>query len=81
MNRSALIKTRVGVWAQRLREKADLLQAALRCPEQAGTVANDLMARMLLERLCRPGRVFIDVGAHIGSVIDGVRRHSRPSAV
>jgi FkbM family methyltransferase len=81
IKRSALVNTRAGVWAQRLRDGGELVMAALRQPERAGTVANDALARTLLERLCLPGRVFVDVGAHIGSVIDGARRHSRPAAL
>lgn len=81
MNRSVLINTRAGVLAQRLRDRMEVLQAAFRSPETLGTVANDLMARELLERLCRPGGTFLDIGAHIGSVIDGVKRFSDASAV
>lgn len=81
MNRSILVDTRLGVVAQRLRERIELFHIARRSPENLGTFANDLIARMLLERLCRDGRGFVDVGAHIGSVIDGVRRNSRPSRV
>lgn len=45
-------------------------------PENAGNEANDYIASMLLARLCLPGRVFVDVGSHIGSVIADVARHS-----
>jgi FkbM family methyltransferase len=40
---------------------------------------NDALARRILIRLCQPGQTFIDVGAHIGSVIADVQRYS-PSA-
>jgi len=81
MDRSVLVGKRSGALAQRLREHAELLTTALRSPENLGTFGNDLIARTLLERLCQPGGVFLDVGAHIGSVIDGVRRYSKPAKV
>ena len=81
MDRSVLVATKVGVAAQRIREKWQLLSAAVRHPETLGTVANDLIARELLEQLCTTGGVFLDVGAHIGSIIDGVKRHSNPAAI
>ena len=81
MDRSVLVATKVGVAAQRLRDKWQLLSAAFREPETLGTVANDLMARELLEQLCSADDVFLDVGAHIGSVIDGVQRNSNPAAI
>jgi FkbM family methyltransferase len=44
-------------------------------PEQSGTIANDQIAAYLLPRLCAPGKTFIDVGSHIGSVIAEVQHH------
>jgi len=81
MDRSILINTKMGVLAQRLRERIDLFRTALRAPEALGTVANDLIARELLERLCSAGGTFLDIGAHIGSVIDGVKRYSKASSI
>jgi FkbM family methyltransferase len=42
-------------------------------------MANDLMAGFLTVRLCRDARTFIDVGAHIGSIVSEVAYHC-PSA-
>ncbi len=81
MNRSDLVGTRVGVIAQRLRERIELMKLAVGRPEALGTCSNDLIARQLVEALCLPGKAFVDVGAHIGSVIDGVTRNSRPSVI
>ena len=61
--------------AMYLRDKFDILRAAYFSPEQVGTIANDQLATRLITRLCTPRRTFIDVGAHIGSVISAVRRH------
>jgi len=81
MNRSILVGTRVGVIAQRWRERIELFKNAGGQLEQLGSFSNDLIARQLLEALCLPGKAFVDVGAHIGSVIDGVARNSRPSVI
>ncbi|WP_375427137.1 FkbM family methyltransferase [uncultured Sphingomonas sp.] len=81
MDLSFFVGTRLGVIAQRARELRMLTSLALRSPEELGNFANNMMTDMLLERLCRSGATFIDVGAHVGSVIDGVRRHSRPGKI
>lgn len=54
------------------RDTLDLVRAALRNPESVGTLANDQLATLLVTRLPRAGQVFIDVGAHIGSIITAV---------
>jgi hypothetical protein len=40
-------------------------------------ICQDLCTQILLPRLCGPDTVFLDVGAHIGSVIGEVRHVSR----
>lgn len=40
-------------------------------------IANDQLATELITKMCKPGKVFIDVGAHIGSVISKVRKNDR----
>ncbi len=77
----ALLRTPLGSLAQTAREHLSLLFAASRSLEAVGTIANDVMARRLLERLCIEGGTFVDVGAHIGSVISGALRHSHPAQV
>jgi FkbM family methyltransferase len=64
-----------------LREKLDIVHAALLSPESVGTLANDQLASLLVASICRPGRVFVDVGAHIGSVIANTLRRSCPSKI
>jgi FkbM family methyltransferase len=54
-------------------------RTALTSLESVGTVANDHLATVLVTRLCRPGKTFVDVGAHIGSVLAAVLRN-QPSA-
>ena len=80
MDRSILVGTRLGVMAQRVRKQIELVRTAGQ-PERLGTYGNDLIAQCLLEALCLPDKAFVDVGAHIGSIIDSVARQSRPSAI
>ena len=54
------------------RDQLELVRAALRSPESVGTIANDQLATLLVTQLCLPGKTFIDVGAHIGSIITAV---------
>jgi FkbM family methyltransferase len=54
------------------RDSLELIRHALRNPEGVGTIANDQLATRLVTGLPKPGSVFIDVGAHIGSIITAV---------
>lgn len=47
-------------------------------PERVGTLANDQLAAYLVTRMCKPRSSFIDVGAHIGSIVSEVA-HNDPS--
>jgi len=77
--RQYLLTHALGRWALRFREKKDLLHCAWFYPEMIGTLANDFLALKLVTRLCQPEAVFVDVGAHIGSVLARVHHH-QPSA-
>lgn len=71
-----LVGTMFGRWLSTARDFFSLVRA----PRVAlGTTVNDQLAPRLLAQLCRPNDVFVDVGAHIGSVIAEVR-HNCPSA-
>ncbi|MDC8754843.1 FkbM family methyltransferase [Erythrobacter sp. sf7] len=71
-----LVGTQIGRWLSAARDIVSLI----RTPRVAlGTTVNDQLAPRLLAQLCRPNEVFVDVGAHIGSVIAEVR-HYCPSA-
>jgi FkbM family methyltransferase len=52
-----------------IRDSINLACTAYARPETVGTLANDVLAGVLVTRLCRNDMVFIDIGAHIGSVI------------
>lgn len=81
MFKEAIVNTRLGVSALDLRDRLRLYRAVSPHLESLGHIANDSLARRLVERLCEEGRIFIDVGAHIGSVVNGVQRRSKPSRI
>ena len=44
-------------------------------PEAAHCVANDILADRLISRLCPTDGTFVDIGAHIGSILSAVHHH------
>jgi FkbM family methyltransferase len=70
-----LLGSPLGRSAMSLRDKFDLLKLAWFSPEAVGTLANDQLATKLITRICASNKTFIDVGAHIGSIISSVSRH------
>jgi FkbM family methyltransferase len=65
----------LGRGAMFLRDKFGILKQAWVSPEQVGTLANDQLATYLITKICKPHCTFIDVGAHIGSVISEVKHN------
>jgi FkbM family methyltransferase len=76
-----IVGTFLGRLALSIRESIGLAFTALIRPEIAGTVANDHLAGFLVSRLCAREKTFIDVGAHIGSVVAEVTRHCPQSKI
>jgi FkbM family methyltransferase len=70
-----LLGSPLGRSALLLRDKLDLLKLAYFSPETVGTLANDQLATNLITKICGSNKTFIDVGAHIGSIISSVSRH------
>jgi FkbM family methyltransferase len=68
-----LLTTRIGQAALNLRETLGLVAAIRRQPEALAWLSNDRIAMQLLTGICEPDRGFIDVGAHIGSVVAAVQ--------
>ncbi len=68
----------IGRMLMSLRSSINLLQVAYRSPEKLGMVANDELATVLVTKICQPNKIFIDVGAHIGSIISSVA-YNEPS--
>lgn len=81
MIKQALIGTAIGELALKVRSTAVLVKQAIFLSETIGMQMNDDLAGKLVCSLCKTDKTFIDVGAHIGSVISGVKRHSQPSKI
>src|SRR4051812_19537649 len=77
--RKWLVGTFPGRIASACREKAALIRAAATSIETLGSYAADIVAARLTTELLLPGRTFVDVGAHIGSVFSEVM-HRDPAA-
>jgi FkbM family methyltransferase len=73
-----LLGNPIGRTALFLRDKVQLLRESYFSAESVGTIANDQLATILITRICAPHKTFVDVGAHIGSIIVQVR-HTDPS--
>lgn len=65
----------IGRAALGFRDKTTILWTAYFHSERVGTVANDQLATQLVTTLCQPRKTFINVGAHIGSIISEVAHH------
>lgn len=70
LGRRHIVASRLGRLAIIARSKLEYWRTS---PETIGTLANDQMAELLVTRL--PERSFVDVGAHIGSIISAVQAH------
>jgi FkbM family methyltransferase len=76
--KTMFVDSNIGRMALTARNAVDLVRVACRSPESVGTLANDQLATYLVTRLCLPGKGFIDIGAHIGSIVSEVI-HRDPS--
>lgn len=64
-----------------LEDCRSLVERLAASPSAVGTIANDAMASRLIAGLARGQRNFVDVGAHIGSVVARVRREAPETAI
>jgi FkbM family methyltransferase len=76
--KQSLLGNSLGRTALLLRDKFELLKGVQSSIETVGTVANDQLATTLITKICESHKTFVDVGAHIGSIIAQVR-HYDPS--
>lgn len=74
-----LLNTWVGRALLYSRDRISTLRAALFAPDMVSMVANDQLATNLVTTLIQSNKIFIDVGAHIGSIISEVV-YNNPSA-
>jgi FkbM family methyltransferase len=73
--KQSLLGYPVGRTALFLRDKFELFRGANSFIEAVGTIANDQLATTLVTKICGSRKTFVDVGAHIGSIIAQVRHH------
>ncbi len=70
----------VGTWAgdvlESFRDRWGLVSTGKRHYEEVGNAANDMMCRKLMVGLAVPDTVFLDIGAHVGSVTGAVLKRS-----
>lgn len=71
--RQLILGSYIGRLAMAVRARSELFHAACCHPELVGMVANDQLSLTLVTRLCKSEKTFIDVGAHLGSVLSVVR--------
>lgn len=72
MIKQLILNTTLGRIALKARDRFDIMKSCSFKEEEAGTIINDWMATFLTTKLCRSNRTFVDVGAHIGSIISEV---------
>ncbi|MBC7756076.1 MAG: FkbM family methyltransferase [Bdellovibrio sp.] len=56
-----------------IRDTFEILYKALFLPKVVGEAANNQLATKLVTSICKPNATFIDIGAHIGSIIGKVQ--------
>jgi FkbM family methyltransferase len=67
-----ILGTAFGRLAMKMRDRIGIVKSVLFSEESTGTITNDWMATYLVTKLCQSNKSFIDVGAHIGSIISEV---------
>lgn len=70
-----ILGSTLGRLAMSIRDKFEIMKAVLTKAEIVGSITNDQMATLLVTKLCSSNKTFIDVGAHIGSIISEVAYH------
>lgn len=70
-----LAGTALGQGLMRIRQNLSFRTMALTNPEQAGIMANQIIADRLIAQLCPRGGTFLDIGAHLGSTFGAACRN------
>lgn len=73
--RQKIVGSRLGLALLEYRRWKSLRSVPLDNPESACAIANDIVADRLISQICISGGTFVDIGAHIGSVLSSVHRH------
>jgi FkbM family methyltransferase len=64
-----IVGTALGRFLNSTRATLEIVHAAYRRQEHLGFLASDQLATHLVCGMCRPNKVFVDVGAHVGSIV------------
>ncbi len=75
----------IGSWPggilMRMRQQWNTWRTLRTNPERGSTAMQDVCTQLILPRLGEPGEVFIDIGAHIGSVLARVLAHDSAARI
>lgn len=74
MMKARLVGTALGSTLFEMRNWWSLRSIPFGNPENASVIGNAVIADTLIRHLCQPGRAFLDIGAHIGSILSMVHR-------
>lgn len=77
MLKSRLVGTKIGRMLMNASHWRVLRSIPFGNPEAARVIANDILADKLISGICPPNGTFLDIGAHIGSVLSAVH-HQDP---
>jgi FkbM family methyltransferase len=77
MFKRILVGSKLGSVLLIARSYYDLKNISYSNPEQATMVANGILANKLISNLCKPNGVFLDIGAHIGTIFSEAYGRSR----
>lgn len=81
MMKARLVGSALGSALFEMRNWWDLRSISFRNPERASVISNAIIADTLIGRLCQPGTAFLDIGAHIGSILSMVHRQDSSIAI
>ena len=81
MIKQAIIGTTLGYTALAVRDKLALIKSALTSHAGTGSLINDQLAGRLVSSLCQSDKTFLDIGAHIGSIISETMKRSSPAKI
>jgi hypothetical protein len=76
-----IIGTALGRFLNSTRETFEIVRAAYHHQEHLGFLASDQLSTFLVCGMCRPHKVFVDVGAHVGSIVACVMNRDPSVAV
>lgn len=72
-----LVGTNVGDILLKMRRLKEFHGISLKNPEVAAAVSNGIIADILIQKICPAGGTFLDIGAHIGSVLASVHQYDQ----